>query len=76
MSLGKKPTVFISSTCYDLKQIRVNLREFFSDELGYDVLVSEHDSFPLDPQLSAIENCLRVVDERADVFVLIIGYHS
>lgn len=74
MSLGKKPTVFISSTCYDLKQIRVNLREFFSDELGYDVLVSEHDSFPLDPQLSAVENCLRVVDERADVFVLIIGY--
>lgn len=73
MSLGKKPTVFISSTCYDLKQIRANLREFFCDELGYDVLVSEHDSFPLDPQLSAVENCLRDVDERADIFVLIIG---
>lgn len=73
MTLGKKPTVFISSTCYDLRQLRANLREFFQDGLGYDVLLSEYDSFPLDPQLSAVENCLRVVDERADVFVLVIG---
>lgn len=73
MTLGKKPTVFISSTCYDLRQLRANLKEFFQDGLGYDVLLSEYDSFPLDPQLSAVENCLRVVDERADVFVLVIG---
>lgn len=73
MALARKPTVFISSTCYDLKQIRSDMRSFFGDDLGYDVLLSEYDQFPLDPSLDTIENCLRVVDERADIFILIIG---
>lgn len=73
MPFGRKPTVFISSTCYDLKQIRSNMRSFFGTDLGYDVLLSEYDSFPIDPGLDTVENCLRVVDERADIFVLIIG---
>jgi len=72
MSLGKKPTVFVSSTCYDLKQIRTNIKSFFEDELGYDVLLSEY-NFPLDPNVSPVENCIRAVDERADIFVLIVG---
>lgn len=73
MSLGKKPTIFVSSTCYDLKQIRSDINAFVSDQLGYDVLLSEFDSFPLDPTLQATDNCLRAVEERADVFVLIVG---
>lgn len=73
MALGKKPTAFVSSTCYDLGQIRNDIRAFFIDQLGYDVLLSEYDSFPLDPNISAVDNCLRAVDERADIFVLIVG---
>lgn len=73
MSLGRKPTVFVSSTCYDLKQVRNDIRSFFQDQLGYDVLLSEYDSFPLDPRAGTVDNCLRAVDERADIFVLIVG---
>lgn len=73
MSLGRKPTAFVSSTCYDLKQVRDDIRAFFQDQLGYDVLLSEYDSFPLDPRAGTVDNCLRVVDERADIFVLIVG---
>ena len=73
MSFGKKPTVFVSSTCYDLQQIRTDIRNFLGDQLGYDVLLSEYNSFPLDPNLNTVDNCLRAVNERADIFVLIIG---
>lgn len=73
MALGRKPTIFVSSTCYDLKQIRTDLKLFLEKELGYEVLLSEYDSFPLDPNMDAIGNCLRAVDERADIFVLIVG---
>lgn len=73
MSLGKKPTIFISSTCYDLKQIRNDIRAFFLEQLGYDILLSEYDSFPLDPLAGTVDNCLRVVDERADILILIVG---
>lgn len=73
MSIGKKPTVFVSSTCYDLKQIRTDLKSFFEEQLGYDVLLSEYASFPIDPNIGTANNCLRAVDERADIFVLVVG---
>lgn len=73
MSIGRKPTVFISSTCYDLKQIRTDIKGFFEDQLGYDILLSEDSTFPLDPNIGTLNNCLRVVDERADIFVLVVG---
>ena len=67
------PTVFVSSTCYDLKQIRQDLNHFLKDELGFEPMLSETSSFPVDPQLNTIDNCTRNVDEHADIFVLIIG---
>lgn len=70
---SNKPTVFVSSTCYDLKQIRQDLEHFLKDELGFEPLLSESDSFPVDPQLSTTENCTRIVDEHADIFILIVG---
>ena len=57
-NFARKPTVFISSTCYDL---------------GLEVLLSEYSSFPIDPSLGIVDNCLRVVQERADIFILIKG---
>lgn len=70
---GRVPTVFVSSTCYDLKQVRTDIRDFINNQLGYEAILSEFDSFPLEPELSAVENCIRVVKERADIFCLIIG---
>jgi hypothetical protein len=67
------PYVMVSSTFYDLRQVRANLSKFISDELGYIPLLSELPSFPINPDLSTIENCRARVENNADIFVLIIG---
>ncbi len=72
-SFGRKPTIFVSSTCYDLKQVRADLKHVIEEEVGLEALLSEYESFPLDPSIGTVDNCLRVVSERADIFVLIIG---
>lgn len=68
-----KPVVFVSSTCYDLKQIRADMKEFIEGTYGFDSMLSEFDSFPIDPCVGTFENCLSNVDQCADVFVLIVG---
>lgn len=70
---ARRPAVFVSSTCYDLKQIRQDIRDFIEDDLGYEAILSEYDSFPIDPDKDTINNCLRVVEQRADIMVLIVG---
>lgn len=70
---ARKPAVFVSSTCYDLKQVRQNIRDFLENDLGYEAILSEYDSFPINPDMDTLDNCLRVVEERADIFVLIVG---
>ncbi|MEQ6205379.1 DUF4062 domain-containing protein [Enterococcus mundtii] len=70
---ARKPAVFISSTCYDLKQIRADIKRTLENDMGFDVVMSEFDSFPLNPSLGTLENCLRVVEHRADILVLIVG---
>ncbi|MCH5193417.1 MAG: DUF4062 domain-containing protein [Oscillospiraceae bacterium] len=69
----QKPVVFVSSTCYDLKQIREDLKDFFENNYGFDVALSEFSSFPIDPCVGTFENCLNNVDRCADIFILIIG---
>ena len=67
------PTIMVSSTFYDLRQIRADLSAFISDELGYIPLLSELPSFPIEPDFDTIENCRRRVDQNADILVLVIG---
>lgn len=67
-----KLTLFISSTCYDLAQVRENISQF-CESIGANALVSEQGNFPVDPSTSAVENCLKVVRERADIFLLVVG---
>ncbi|WP_169521711.1 DUF4062 domain-containing protein [Spirosoma spitsbergense] len=67
------PTVMISSTYYDLRDIRQDLVNFIEKELGYNALASEFDSFPVDPDANTIENCRRRVDRDADILILVIG---
>lgn len=74
MNTSKKfPTVFISSTCYDLSQIREDIKVFIEENYGFEVLLSDFNSFPLDPCKGTYENCLENVDKRADLFILIVG---
>lgn len=72
MSKGRAPSIFVSSTCFDLGQIRRDMKECI-ENLGHDAILSEYDTFPIDPVESTIESCLRAVENRADIFVLIIG---
>ena len=72
MPKGSGTTLFVSSTCYDLAQLRANLRDF-AEEVGFEPVLSELDSFPVNPSQSAIQNCLDAVRTRADIFVLVVG---
>ena len=39
--LRKTPSVFVSSTCYDLKQIREDMKEFIENNYGFAAILSE-----------------------------------
>lgn len=72
INMGRIPSIFVSSTCYDLSQVRADLK-LFIEHMGFEPILSEYNSFPLDPNLGTVENCLRAVKERADILVLIVG---
>lgn len=72
MPRGYPPSLFVSSTCYDLGQVRLELKRFI-EAFGYDVVISESSAFPVNPQSSTIENCLNAVRNRADILVLVVG---
>jgi hypothetical protein len=65
------PRVFVSSTCYDLKYIRENLR-YLVRTLGYDPVLSEDGTIFYDPNLHTQDACLAEVP-NCQLFVLIIG---
>jgi hypothetical protein len=64
--------IFVSSTCYDLSQIRTDISEFVKNS-GHNPILSEFENFPISPELNTIENCIKIVKENADILVLIVG---
>src|SRR5687768_1322938 len=68
----RKPSVFVSSTCYDLKQLRADLYQYL-ENAGLDPVLSEYPTFPVNPDTATVANCRKAVESRADVFVLVIG---
>lgn len=67
-----KLNIFVSSTCYDLSQLRTNIYDFIKDS-GHNPILSEFNSFPVSPDLNAVENCIKNVKENADILVLVVG---
>ncbi len=65
------PRVFISSTCYDLRYIRENLK-FFIRNLGYEPVLSEEGNVFYDPSLHVQDACLAELP-ACQMLVLIIG---
>jgi hypothetical protein len=63
----------VSSTFYDLRQIRSDIYDFVTGDLGYECLMSEMPSFPVDPDLDTVANCRIRVEDNADMLVLIVG---
>ncbi|SHE96041.1 DUF4062 domain-containing protein [Chryseobacterium takakiae] len=64
--------IFVSSTCYDLSQLRANLYDFIHTS-GHNPVLSEYDNFPISPELNSIENCIKNIKDNADILVLIVG---
>ena len=69
---NRPPNVFVSSTMYDLSELRAQLGQFV-EGLGWRAVMSEHDSFPIDPDQTTVENSRRNVRENADIVVMVIG---
>jgi hypothetical protein len=69
--LQNQPTIFISSTIYDFRDLRSALK-YWLEELGYKVLLSEFNDFtkPLDE--NSYNACLKSI-ESADYFILLVG---
>ena len=65
------PRVFISSTYYDLKQVREDLGDFVHS-LGYEVIRNEKSKIPYIQEGSLVKDCYREVSS-CDIFVCIIG---
>ena len=66
MPIGRAPELFVSSTCYDLSQVRADLRDF-AESIGFEPVLSELENFPVDPGTGTLDNCLNAVKTRADV---------
>ena len=66
-----QPRVFISSTCYDLQEIRYQLRSFIGD-FGFEPVMSEFGDIFFDYQIHIQDSCKGEI-EKCQLFVLIIG---
>lgn len=69
---SRELSVFISSTCYDLSQIRADMK-IFIESMGYRPVMSDYNSFPVDPEKTTIGSCLSAVDDYTSIFILIVG---
>lgn len=65
------PRIFVSSTFYDLKFIRENIK-YFIKNLGYEPVLSEEGSIYFDPKQHVQDACISEVP-NCQIFVLIIG---
>lgn len=65
------PTIFISSTYYDLKHLRSALEAFITG-MDYEPVLSEKGDIAYSPDVPLDESCYRAATQ-ADIFVLIIG---
>jgi len=71
MSTSLKRKLFLSSTCYNHADLR-NEIEKWAESNGYDLLLSDRPTFPVDPSMHRHDVCLANV-KKADLFVLVIG---
>ena len=65
------PRVFISSTYYDLKNVRADLERYIKDR-GFDPVLNEHGQIPYGNDEKLEEYCYKEI-EHCDILVSIIG---
>ena len=65
------PKVFVSSTCFDLKEVRDSISRFIKS-FGFDPVLSEHGDVFYHPNLHTHEACIHEVS-NCQLFILIVG---
>lgn len=65
------PRLFVSSTCYDLQEIRFQLRNFITD-FGYDAVMSEFDDIFYGYDKHVQDSCLDEIG-KCQLFILVVG---
>lgn len=65
------PKIFVSSTCYDLHEVRHNIHKFIKD-FGYEPVMSEYGDIFYPPDEHVQDACVKAIDS-CNMFVLIIG---
>ncbi len=65
------PRIFISSTCFDLEEVRVNLRRFI-EEFGYEPIMSEFGDIFYEFDKHVQDSCIQYI-KNSDIYILIIG---
>lgn len=63
--------IFISSTCFDLEEVRVNLRKFIED-FGYEPIMSEFGDIFYEFNSHVQDSCIQAI-KNSDIYILIIG---
>jgi len=66
-----KPRIFISSTFYDLRQVRADL-DFFIEQMGYEPVRNEEGDIPYGKEEALEEYCYKEI-KSIDILVCIIG---
>jgi hypothetical protein len=67
----QKMKVFLSSTCYDLKDLRAEIEAFFKAKPGFTILLSDRPNFPVTPSKHRHDVCIENVAD-CDLFILVI----
>lgn len=62
--------IFLSSTCYDLVDIRAELEKFLTEK-GHELLLSDRASFPVEIGVHRHDVCINNV-QNSDLFILIV----
>ncbi|WP_286936537.1 MULTISPECIES: DUF4062 domain-containing protein [unclassified Pseudoalteromonas] len=65
------PKVFVSSTCFDLGEIREQLRRFIQS-FGFEAVLSENGDVFYHPELHTHESCIHEIS-NCQIFILVIG---
>src|SRR5215203_3874197 len=71
MEPSPRPRVFVSSTIYDLRDLRSAIK-YWLEELGLQVELSEATDFSRRPNQGAFQSCFGVI-ARCDFYVLLVG---
>lgn len=71
LSLMSVPKIFVSSTCYDLNEIRIMVHDLIK-KFGYEPIMSEFDDIFYSPDVHVQDACISAIN-NCDMFIMIIG---